>query len=123
MISLSTPARGEYVHVLRSVAAGVGSTLDLSIDEIEDLRLAVDEACAHLLKLDPEATALRLTLTPQAGTDLSVLVGLVTDRPNGEAPSTEQFLTWHILAALTDGAEALRDEHGPVIRFTKHRAS
>ena len=122
-ISLSTPARGEYVHVLRSVTAGVGATLDFSIDDIEDLRLAVDEACAHLLKLDPRAAVLRLIVEPGDDAGLTITVGITSLTPNGEAPATDQFLTWHILAALTDGAEAIRDDEGPAIRFIKRKTS
>lgn len=122
MITVSTPARGEYVHVLRTVAAGVGASLDLSIDEIEDLRLAVDEACAHLLKLDPEATALRLQMEQDLAA-VVVTIGLVSPANDGPAPTTDQFLTWHILAALTEGAEAVREEYGPAIRFMKRKSS
>lgn len=122
MITVSTPARGEYVHVLRTVAAGVGASLDLSIDEIEDLRLAVDEACAHLLKLDPDATALRLQMEQDLAA-VVVTIGLVSPANDGPTPTTDQFLTWHILAALTEGAEAVREEYGPAIRFMKRKSS
>jgi len=117
MISLSVPARAEYVHVLRTVVSGVGAGQDLSIDDIDDLRLAVDEASAHLLKIDPDAQALRLDLETQ-GTSLIVTVGIATPARRNEAP-TDQFLTWHILGALTDGAESVVEEYGPAVRFSK----
>jgi len=118
MISLSTPARSEFVHLLRGVAAGVGASVDLSFDEIDDLRLAVDEACAHLLKLEPKATALRLRIERRQRS-LDVVVSLVAEQDGGLLPQTQQFLTWHILAALTDGAAVESTEDGPAIRFSK----
>lgn len=122
MITLSVPAAAEYVHVLRSVVAGVGATIDLSFDEIEDLRLAVDEASAHLLKIAGDAHALRLTMERDRST-LIVTVGVASDvaRHNGQPP--DQFLTWHILGALTDGAEPVVEDYGPAIRFAKRRSS
>ena len=43
------PADGAYVSTLRLTAASLAARCDLTIDDIEDLRLAVDEACALLL--------------------------------------------------------------------------
>ena len=45
-----------YLSVLRTATAGLAARLDFTIDEIEDLRIAVDEACAMLL---PQARARR----------------------------------------------------------------
>src|SRR5687768_13448435 len=59
-IRLSIPARAEYVHVLRSVTAGVAAMLSFTYDDIEDLRLAVDEACAYLLAGGGEPGALEM---------------------------------------------------------------
>ena len=41
------PAEGAYLSVLRTATAGLAARLDFTLDEIEDLRIAVDEACAH----------------------------------------------------------------------------
>ena len=43
------PADVAYVATLRLTAASLAARCDLTIDDIEDLRLAVDEACALLL--------------------------------------------------------------------------
>ena len=43
-VRLSVPARAEFVHVLRSVTAAVASRVPLSLDDVDDLRLAVDAA-------------------------------------------------------------------------------
>jgi serine/threonine-protein kinase RsbW len=49
VVELQAPADGAYVSTLRMTAAGLAARCDLTIDDIEDLRLAVDEACALLL--------------------------------------------------------------------------
>ena len=46
-VELRLPADGAYVSVLRTTTAGLAARLDFPIDDIEDLRIAVGEACAH----------------------------------------------------------------------------
>lgn len=49
VIDLRVPADPAYLAVIRTATVGVAMRLDLTLDEIEDLRIAVDEACALLL--------------------------------------------------------------------------
>src|ERR1700744_5987095 len=51
VVEVSIPADVVYVATLRLTAASLAARCDLTIDDIEDLRLAVDEACALLLPL------------------------------------------------------------------------
>jgi serine/threonine-protein kinase RsbW len=48
-IDIRIPADGVYVATLRMCAASLAARCDLTVDDIEDLRLAVDEACSLLL--------------------------------------------------------------------------
>ena len=61
------PASSAFVAVLRSVTAGLAARCDLTLDEIEDLRIAVDEACALLLPLAGRGAALRAAFTLSTG--------------------------------------------------------
>jgi serine/threonine-protein kinase RsbW len=49
VVSVRLPAASAYLSVLRTATAGLAARLDFTLDEIEDLRIAVDEACAMLL--------------------------------------------------------------------------
>ena len=49
-VELRVPADGAYVSVLRTTAAGLAARLDFTIDDIEDLRIAVGEANAMVLE-------------------------------------------------------------------------
>src|SRR5437868_9615861 len=54
VVTIKLPAAGAYLSVLRTATAGLAARLDFTLDEIEDLRIAVDEACAMLLaQADP----------------------------------------------------------------------
>ena len=47
-VSVSIPATPAYIQVVRLIASGLASRLRFTIDEIEDLKIAVDELCAYL---------------------------------------------------------------------------
>jgi len=44
-VELHIPAEPEWVGVARLTAAGIASRLEFSIEDLEDLKLAVAEAC------------------------------------------------------------------------------
>jgi serine/threonine-protein kinase RsbW len=46
-VELKVPAKAEYVGVVRLLISGVASRLGFSIDDIEDMKLAVAEACTN----------------------------------------------------------------------------
>ena len=46
-VDLRVPADPAYLAVLRTATAGLAARLDLTLDEIEDLRIAVDEVMLH----------------------------------------------------------------------------
>jgi serine/threonine-protein kinase RsbW len=54
---LRLPAETAYVSVLRMTTAGIAARLDFTLDDIEDLRIAVGEACALVLDgADPDGS-------------------------------------------------------------------
>lgn len=63
-VALSIPCRAEYVGVARLAILGVASRLNFSYDEVEDLRLAVGEACTAAIDRcsnDGADAAIRIT--------------------------------------------------------------
>ena len=95
-VSLRVPADGAYVSVLRTMTAGLAARLDFTVDDIEDLRIAVGEACALVL---PEAVpggdlVADFRLTP--GT-LTISVGVPTAGPR--TADLDSF-AWQVLSTL-----------------------
>lgn len=62
-VELSIPARPELLFLARMTAAAVASRADFGYDQIEDLRLALDELCLALLQVPTTAGRLHLRLT------------------------------------------------------------
>ena len=101
-VELRIPADSAYLAVLRTATAGLAARLDFTLDDIEDLRIAVDEACAMVLPQAREGTELTCAFTLGRGS-LSVAVSADCDHPR--QPSRDGF-AWTVLAALTTSVKA-----------------
>ena len=120
VVLLAVPASGAWLGVLRTATASLASRLQFTLDEIEDLRIAVDEACAILLALASLDAVLscRFTVTEDA---LTVDASVPTDNPaTVRLPSNESF-AWQVLSALTDEVAARIDGNMVAILLTKRR--
>src|SRR3954468_13951653 len=56
VVELQVPADAAYVAVVRTATAGLAARLDLTLDRIEDLRIAIDEACTLLIRNPEQAS-------------------------------------------------------------------
>jgi serine/threonine-protein kinase RsbW len=118
VVLLTVPAEVGYLGVLRTATAGLAARLHFALDEIEDLRIAVDEACAMLLAIAVRGAELecRFAVTDNA---LAVEVTVATV-PGGHLPSTSSF-AWKVLTALTTHATAEVVDQRATIRLLTRR--
>jgi serine/threonine-protein kinase RsbW len=95
-VQVCLPAEGAYLSVLRTATAGLAARLDFTLDEIEDLRIAVDEACAMLL---PQAIpGTNLDCAFELGADaMTITVSVTAAEPR--MPARDTF-AWTVLSAL-----------------------
>jgi serine/threonine-protein kinase RsbW len=96
VVVIKLPAAGAYLSVLRTATAGLAARLDFTLDEIEDLRIAVDEACAMLLSQALPGADLECTFSLD-DKSIRVAVGVLT--VDGQQPSRDTF-AWTVLSAL-----------------------
>ena len=118
IITVSVPPEAGYVHILRAVTASVAARLPISFDGVEDLRLAVDEACAWLLARGRSTSRMTLRLRPL---DDRLEAEVSIDAADGPwpPPDLQQSLPWKILSALVDTLSLSTDAGGPSILLTK----
>ncbi|HWC33666.1 MAG TPA: anti-sigma regulatory factor [Mycobacteriales bacterium] len=119
VVAITLPASSAYLTVLRTATAGLAARLDFTIDEIEDLRIAVDEACAMLL---PQALpGADISCEFQLDGDaMTVTVSVLT--VDGEEPSRDTF-AWTVLTALAGEVSSGTDADNRVtITLCKHRS-
>jgi serine/threonine-protein kinase RsbW len=115
-VRVTVPARAEFLHVVRTVIGSVAARHDLTIDAIEDLRIAVDEACAQLLAT--RGTAITVEIRPGDG---AVETVCETDAAVGVWPpeGIEHTLAAQVLRGLTDSVVWELTASGPSVRISK----
>jgi serine/threonine-protein kinase RsbW len=113
-VELRLPAESAYVAVLRMTTAGLAARLDFTLDDIEDLRMAVGEACALVLEhSDPEGD-LHATFDLSDG---SIRVAVSADSASDTDPDEDSF-GWQVLTALTSDVRTSRDGRLNWVSFT-----
>jgi serine/threonine-protein kinase RsbW len=118
-VIVTAPARPEMVHVLRAVASSVAARLDFPYDDIDDLRISIDEACAQLLTVGGEDDTLTLRLSTAKG-GIEAVVSLDGDaRATWPPSSLEDSLAWRVLTGLSDDVHFESLPTGPAIRILK----
>ena len=104
-VELRLPADGAYASVLRTTTAGLAARLDFTMDDIEDLRIAIGEASAMVL---PDA---------DPGSDLTCVyfleprrmtIEVAVDSAEPPEPDLDSF-AWQVLSTLAAHAEVLTD--------------
>ena len=105
VVTVRIPASGAYLSVLRTATAGLAARLDFTLDDIEDLRIAVDEACAMLLVSAVAGTDLTCEFE-LAGDGIRVSVAVLSR--DGALPRRDTF-AWTVLTALAGGVDARVD--------------
>ncbi|WP_193607445.1 anti-sigma factor [Nocardioides lijunqiniae] len=113
-VELRLPADSAYASVLRTTTAGLAARLDFTIDDIEDLRIAVGEASALVL---PEADAgtdliCRFYLAPG---ELTISVGVTA--ASSPEPDYDSF-AWQVLTTLATSATATSEGGRYVVTMT-----
>jgi serine/threonine-protein kinase RsbW len=113
------PASPEFLRVARMMTAGVASRLDFTYDEVEDLRIAIDELCFSLVGRHgrPGTIALHYTML----TDGVEITGTGHFDDHVDEEPTLSPLSAQILEALADSCQVGATLEGPTFRMVKRR--
>ena len=118
-VRLELPASPEFLRVARMMAAGVASRLGFTLEEVDDLRIAIDELCFCLVGRSgrPGTVSIRYVMRPDG---LAVEgVGHFTDHANEEPRLSP--LSLQILKAVTDECHVEGGPDGPTFRLLKRQ--
>ncbi|ATE56421.1 ATP-binding protein [Actinosynnema pretiosum] len=97
-VELRMAADPTQLSIVRAVAADIAMRQDFDLDSIEDLKLAVDEACSTLISLASKGAVLSARFVVADG-DVQVSTQVVSERA---APPDRDSFGWRVLSALVD---------------------
>jgi serine/threonine-protein kinase RsbW len=115
-VRITVPARAEFLHIVRTVVGSVAARHDLTIDAIEDLRIAVDEACAQLLAT--RGTWVTVEIVP-GGDGVNAVCSIDGDVATWPPDGVQHSLATQVLQGLADSVAWERTAAGPAVRIGK----
>ena len=115
-VELRLPADSAYVSVLRTTSAGLAARLDFTLDDIEDLRMAVGEACALVLPAAETGTDMTCRFFMDPG---RLTVAVAVESTTAAPPDTDGF-AWQVLTTLAGDASVSVAESRYEIALTMH---
>ena len=121
-VRLSIPASPEFLRLARLTAAGLASRMGFTYDEVEDLRIAIDELCFSLVGNTgrPGTIVLRYWMTD----DGCLIVEGAGQFEDGMGTSpTLSPLSQQILTAVVDEHELTIGKDGPEFRLVKRHTA
>ncbi len=102
---LRLPADAAFVSVLRTATTGLAARLDFTLDDLEDLRMAVGEAAALVLEVADAGTDLTARFWLQPGI---VTVAISAPATTPERPDPSGF-AWTVMTTLASRASVRAD--------------
>ena len=115
-VELRIPADSAYVSVLRTTSAGLAARQDFTLDDIEDLRMAVGEACALVLPEADEGS----DMTCRFYMDPGLLTVVVAVSSSTASPPDQDGFAWQVLTTLAGDASASVEDGRYEIALTMH---
>ena len=120
-ISVQIPASPAYLQVVRLIAAGLASRLGFTIDEIEDLKIGVDELSAYMTGAQGRDGHLSITFTIDG--DCIQIDGTGTFGPGQKVRTELTDFSKMILGTVVDGAALTEVDGHPSFVLSKRKTA
>ncbi len=126
-VELKFPCKPEYVGVARLAILGVASRMRFSYDEVEDVRLAVGEACTTAVEWAERngKTDSDIVLRSEIGTE-KLIVDIIDEagerKEEGRSgdPEAEENLGALLITLLVDEVKVVPHDRGTQVRMVKY---
>ena len=120
-VRLAVPAAPEFLRLARLTAASLASRMGFTYDEVEDLRIAIDELCFSIVGSKGRPGTLDLHYRIDGDGLVVEGVGRFDGAP-GPDPALSEFSEL-ILNAVTDEHDLIGGDRGPGFRLLKRRTA
>ena len=125
-IKMEISANPDFVSIIRLTTSGIANKIGFSIDDIEDMKVAVSEACTNAIKYsDDKSVSITYTIL-ENGLDIEI-------KDNGKGYDVESIATpdltqpkenglgLFIIQTLMDDVKIeSKDNQGTIIKMTKY---
>lgn len=118
-VSIKIPASPAYLNVVRLVASGLASRLHFTIDEIEDLKIAVDEMSAYLTGANGREGTMEVSFV--IDDDRIEILGSGDFAPGQKIRTDLTDFSRVILETVVDSASLEQADGSPVFALTKSK--
>ncbi len=118
-VQLTLPTSTQHLRLARLVAAGVAAPAGLGVDDVDDLRIGVDELCATLVEAGSGEGPLTLTFRFDDG--VVEVTGRTPARPTLDLDPRRLSLSKEILAVVADEHELQPVDDHLTFRLLKRR--
>jgi len=122
-ITLTVPARSEFARTVRMTAAALVGRTEMTYDDVEDVRMAAEEAFVYAVDTLPEGSDVTFEFVL---TDDSIQIGVPLGKEKTSTDDeTERAAAYavFILESVCDEYEFTTDESGAHLRLLKRAGS
>ena len=116
-VSIKIPALPAYLQVVRLIASGLASRLGFTIDDIEDLKIAVDELSAYLTGAQGREGTLEIAFVIDG--DRIEITGAGNFTPGIKVRTELTGFSRQILDTVADSASLHQDDGVPTFTLSK----
>ena len=116
-VTLRVPPLADHLTLLRTVVGGIAARRDYTLEQVDDLRMAVEEAAVQLLR---HGNGSPLVLHATVADD-ELHVELSTTTATDETVFDPSSFSWMILQALTDRLSTAVEGETATLHLVKYR--
>ena len=118
-ILLSVPAKSEYAKTVRMTAAALVSRMGMNFDQVDDVRMAAEEAFVYAVDTLPEDAQVQFEFfVDDDQVVIDVPLGSEDPSSDEEAERRAAYATF-ILESVCESYEFTSDENGARLRLVK----
>ncbi len=118
-VRVEFPAQTVNMAIARAVAAAIAARADLTVDQIEDVRLAMDETLSHVMSVAAPDSSV---LCEMCVTDGIVSASIRCPVASPDIPEPNPF-SWTVLSALVGDVDVTIENNSIVMSWSVARDS
>ena len=119
-VTVRVPATPQYVKVVRLIAAGLGARLGFTLEEIDDLKIALDELTSYLTTARGRNSTLEIDFDIEG--DRLQIRGAVELAVDAKGRTELTDLSQMILDTVVESASLRREDSSLTFSLSKGRA-